>query len=65
MAVIVIMSTVGCSTEKRNSKNLDSPEIQYRTISVEDYEDKVAGGWLGQSTAVLWAQYTEGNGRGK
>jgi hypothetical protein len=42
-----------------------SPEIQYRTISLEDYEDKVAGGWLGQATAVLWAQYTEGKWQGK
>ena len=65
LAVIVIMSTVGCSTEKRNSKNLDSQEIQYRTISVADYEDKVAGGWLGQATAVLWAQYTEGKWQGE
>jgi len=42
-----------------------SPEIQYRTISLEDYEDKVAGGWLGQATAVLWAQYTEGKWQGE
>ena len=65
MAVIVIMSTVGCSTDKRNSKSLDSQEIQYRTISVEDYEDKVAGGWLGQATGVLWTQYTEGKWQGE
>ena len=54
LTVIVIMSTVGCSKGKLNSKSPDSQEIQYRTISVEDYEDKVAGGWLGQATGVLW-----------
>ena len=54
LAVIAIMSTIGCSSE-----------IQYRTISVEDYEDKVAGGWLGQATGVLWAQYTEGKWQGE
>lgn len=27
---------------------------------MEDYADKVAGGWLGQAIAVLWGQWTEG-----
>jgi hypothetical protein len=35
-------------------------EIQYRQISQEDYNDKVAGGWLGQAIGVLWGQWTEG-----
>ena len=31
----------------------------YRQISVEDYRNKVEGGWLGQAIAVLWGQWTE------
>jgi len=34
-------------------------EVQYRQISLEDYRDKVAGGWVGQSIGVLWGQWTE------
>ena len=41
-----------------SGKNLDF-EYRYRTISVEDYTDKVAGGWVGQATGVLYAQDTE------
>ncbi len=41
------------------------PEIQYRQISMEEYADKVAGGWLGQAIAVLWGQYTEGRWQGE
>jgi hypothetical protein len=38
----------------------DEPnDTQYRQISMEDYKDKVAGAWLGQSIGVLWAQWTE------
>lgn len=32
---------------------------EYRQISVEKYQDKLAGGWLGQAIAVLWGQWTE------
>jgi len=39
--------------------------IQYRQISMEDYADKVAGGWLGQAIAVLWGQWTEGKWQGE
>jgi ADP-ribosylglycohydrolase len=34
--------------------------IQYRKISMEDYKDKVTGGWLGQAIGVLFGQDTEG-----
>jgi len=40
-------------------------EIQYRQISMEEYADKVAGGWLGQAIAVLWGQWTEGKWQGE
>ncbi|MBW1764976.1 MAG: ADP-ribosylglycohydrolase family protein [Deltaproteobacteria bacterium] len=39
--------------------------IQYRQISMEDYTNKVAGGWLGQAIAVLWGQWTEGKWQGE
>ncbi len=32
---------------------------------MEDYADKVAGGWLGQAIAVLWGQWTEGKWQGE
>jgi len=32
----------------------------YRQITLEDYKDKVAGGWLGQAIGVLFGQSTEG-----
>jgi hypothetical protein len=40
-------------------------EIQYRKISMEDYADKVAGGWLGQAIGVLFGQWTEGKWQGE
>ena len=65
MAVIVIMNTVGCSRGKMNSKGPDSQEIQYRIISVEDYEDKVAGGWLGKLQEYFGLNTPKVSGRGK
>jgi hypothetical protein len=38
---------------------------QYRQISMEEYSNKVAGGWLGQAIAVLWGQWTEGIWQGE
>ncbi|MCK4749470.1 MAG: ADP-ribosylglycohydrolase family protein, partial [Bacteroidales bacterium] len=35
-------------------------KVPYRQISLEEYRDKVEGGWLGQAIAVLWGQWTEG-----
>ena len=46
-----------------NAQETDSA-IQYRKISIEDYTDKVAGGWLGQAIGVLLGQYTEGKWQG-
>ena len=34
----------------------DESDMQYRQISMEEYTNKVAGGWLGQAIAVLWGQ---------
>jgi hypothetical protein len=54
MSILVLLGIIGCNSG-----------AQYREISVEDYKDKVAGGWLGQATAVLWAESTEGNWQGE
>ena len=35
-------------------------KVQYRQISMEDYKDKVEGGWLGQAIGVLWGEWAEG-----
>jgi hypothetical protein len=40
-------------------------EIQYRKIFMEDYADKVGGGWLGQAIGVLYGQWTEGKWQGE
>ena len=51
---------LGASTPVANYNQAAEEDIQYRQISMEDYIDKVEGGWLGQAIAVLWAQWTEG-----
>ena len=40
-----------------NAQGTDN-KIKYRQISLEDYKDKVAGGWLGQAIGVLYGQYS-------
>ena len=42
----------------------DNP-VQYRQLSMADYRDKVAGGWVGQAIGVLWGQWTEGKWQGE
>ena len=39
--------------------------IRYRQLSMADYKDKVAGGWIGQAVGVLWGQCTEGKWQGQ
>lgn len=46
-------------------ENGSGSDAQFRQISMEDYTDKVAGGWLGQAIAVLWGQWTEGKWQGE
>lgn len=65
LAAFVFLNSYGCSAGKVVQKDQDTQEIQYRTISLEDYKDKVAGGWLGQATGVLFGQDTEFNWVGK
>jgi len=59
--ILSLVSIFGCIPSKVSPEG----DVQYRTISLEDYKDKVAGGWLGQATAVLWGQYTEGIWQGQ
>jgi hypothetical protein len=42
----------------------DNP-VRYRQLSVAEYKDKVAGGWIGQAVGVLWGQWTEGKWQGQ
>jgi hypothetical protein len=62
--IISIMTLTG-STPVSKQGNGAGSDIQYRQISMEDYADKVAGGWLGQAIAVLWGQWTEGKWQGE
>ena len=47
------------------SHNSLAEEIQYRQLSLEEYQNKVAGGWIGQAIGVLHGQWTEGKWQGK
>ncbi|UCF14621.1 MAG: ADP-ribosylglycohydrolase family protein, partial [Phycisphaerales bacterium] len=42
----------------------DGP-ARYRQLDMAEYEDKVAGGWIGQAVGVLWGQWTEGKWQGQ
>lgn len=42
----------------------DNP-VRYRELSMAEYRDKVAGGWVGQAVGVLWGQWTEGKWQGQ
>ena len=63
IAVTGILAGFGCSPADTNSEVVEAPETEYRTLTLAEYEDKVAGGWLGQAigvlfgapTAVMWA----------
>ncbi|MCK4894009.1 MAG: hypothetical protein KAT07_08580, partial [Calditrichia bacterium] len=46
-------------------ENGSGRDTQFRQISMEEYADKVAGGWMGQAIAVLWGQWTEGKWQGE
>lgn len=48
-----------CSSNNYIKGQAMDGKIIYRQISMEDYTDKVEGGWLGQAIAVLWAEDTE------
>jgi len=44
---------------------LSAQTPSYRQISITEYQDKVAGGWIGQAIGVLWGQWTEGKWQGE
>jgi hypothetical protein len=39
--------------------------VPYRQLTMVEYKDKVAGGWIGQAVGVLWGQWTEGKWQGQ
>jgi hypothetical protein len=61
LAILVLAAGATVS----DNQPVAGPEIQYRQISMEEYAEKVAGGWLGQAIAVLWGQWTEGRWQGE
>ena len=54
----VVLCCVGAGYAQENP-------VQYRELSMADYQDKVAGGWIGQAVGVLWGQWTEGKWQGE
>ena len=59
IAVTGILAGFGCSPAETNSEVVEAPETEYRTLTLAEYEDKVAGGWLGQAIGVLFGAPTE------
>ena len=57
--LLICVLVLGASTPVANSSQAADEDSKYRQISMEQYADKVAGGWLGQAIAVLWGQWTE------
>lgn len=60
-AIVGLLASYGCAPGRVALKK----EVEYRTLSLEEYEDKVAGGWLGQAIGVLWGEDTEGKWQGE
>ena len=58
IAVVGILAGFGCAPED-TTKVAETPDAEYRTLSEAEYEDKVAGGWLGQAIGVLYGFPTE------
>ena len=65
--VFLLLCITMLSGSKQVPKDMSGSggDIQFRQISMEEYADKVAGGWLGQAIAVLWGQWTEGKWQGE
>ena len=55
LGVIALMSTLSVSCGAQRAPE----ETSFRQITLEQYEDKVAGGWLGQAIGVLLGEPTE------
>lgn len=49
--IVSLLGSYGCMEDER--------EGEYRELTLAEYEDKVAGGWLAQATGVLFGQSTE------
>lgn len=59
LALLVgLVSSAGCSPVEDGDKVV-TPSTEFRKLSVADYEDKVAGGWIGQAVGVLFGGETE------
>ncbi|HUV63482.1 MAG TPA: ADP-ribosylglycohydrolase family protein [Sedimentisphaerales bacterium] len=58
LSALLIVCCVGASFAQ------DNP-VRYRELSMAEYKDKVAGGWIGQAVGVLWGQWTEGKWQGQ
>ena len=56
LGMIIVANTLPIASCAQGAES----KVQYRQISMEDYKDKVAGGWVGQAIGVLWGQWTEG-----
>jgi len=67
MSVFLLLCIAMLTGSKQvpNHMNGSGGDAQFRQISMEEYADKVAGGWLGQAIAVLWGQWTEGKWQGE
>ena len=58
VSVIAVFAGSGCSPAEL-TEVVEAPETEYRTLTLAEYEEKVAGGWVGQATGVLFGAPTE------
>ena len=49
VSFLMCILMLGASSPPANNKQAADEAVQYRRISMEEYADKVAGGWLGQN----------------
>ena len=59
ISVTGILAGFGCSPADTNPEVVEAPETEYRTLTLAEYEEKVAGDWLGQAIGVLFGAPTE------
>lgn len=61
LAVLSVVVFVGCVERKDKEQN----SAQFRRISVDEYLDKMKGGWVGQMAGVGWGGPTEFKWKGE
>jgi len=65
LAIFAFVNINGCTQGTVAKEVQVTEEIQYRQISLEDYKDKVAGGWLVRLLVCFGRNIQKVYGKGK